>query len=101
MNGDGIINTPMGLMAPASVILSQPFSQELEQLNEAVEEFASSAAARDEAIEAEAAASCPEEVAESDYLISKGLARWSADQYLDEIQVLTAGFLAAEVEVVA
>jgi len=94
MNAGGIVDPTMGLMAPASVILSQsstqPFSSELEQLSEAVEEFASSAAARDEEIEL-AAASVHEDVV---YMADKGLANCSIDEYLADIQPLTTALFA-------
>jgi len=88
---EGVVPSPMGPMAPASVILSRPFSAELAQLSEAVEEFASIAATKDE--EAELAATS---VAEDDaYLSSKGLARCSAQDYLDVIQPLALAFAEA------
>jgi len=94
MNAEGIVDPAMGLMAPASVILSQtssqPFSSELEQLSEAVEEFASSAAARDEEIEL-AAAAVHEDVV---YMADKGLANCSIDEYLADIQPLTNALFA-------
>jgi len=92
MNAGGVVDPTMGLMAPASVILSssQPFSSELEQLSEAVEEFASSAAARDEEIELEAAAIHEDVV----YMADKGLANCSIDEYLADIQPLTTALFA-------
>jgi hypothetical protein len=88
MGADGMV------MAPASVILSrpasQPFSHELEQLNEAVEEFASSAAARDEEIE-QSLSTINED---ADYITSKDLARCSVQEYLADIEDLTAALFA-------
>jgi len=88
---EGVVSSQMGPMAPASIILSRPFSAELAQLSEAVEEFASIAATKDEQAE-QAAISAAEDEA---YLLSKGLARCSVEDYLDVIQPLAIAFAEA------
>ena len=88
---EGVVGSPMGLMAPASVILSRPFSAELAQLSEAVEEFASIAATKDEEAEAVATSSAEDDA----YLSSRGLARCSVEDYLDVIQPLALAFAEA------
>lgn len=86
-----VFSSSMGPMLPASVILARPFSAELAQLNEAVEEFASMAAIKDE--EAELATTSAEE--DDAYLSRKGLAKCTVEDYLRDVQPIVIAFAEA------